>query len=488
VFVHRNRHRRQDRPGGTQPPPAQVELDALVRLIAERIGRALELAELTSPRSNVRVDVQRLLSKVRISKTAPRHLLRVPLTGLVIKRWVAPILIATVVVIAALAWWRAGRSVDTADTAATVTVATRTFSTSVGAIGAIKPQIGAEVQVGSRISGRVARLGANIGDPVEKGQVIAELETAELDAVIAQRRAELKLAESRLAAFATLTPEEIAQAQANVASFAAAATLATEDDARQQLLLADGLVSKAIADAARDRRLAAEAQLEAARRALAVVSVGNAERRRQAEAEVERARAALDSALVDRSFTVLHAPISGVVASVATQEGETVAAGLSAPTFVTIVDLERLQVDAYVDEVDIGRVQPGQSAAFSVDAFPAHDFTGRVSAIYPTATIQDNVVKYIVALEITDDYVGLLRPEMTANVRIELESREVLAIPSRAIRQQDGRSVVYVIVNDRAEARPIRVGWRDGAWAEIVEGLDAGDRVLLDRPVRTEGL
>src|SRR5690606_13414911 len=207
--------------------------------------------------------------------------------------------------------------------------------------------------------------------------------------------AELKLAEARLAAFATLTPEEIAEAEASVASFAAAATLAAEDDARQQVLSADGLVSQAVADAARDRRLAAEAQLEAARRALAVVSVGNTERHRQAEAEVERARAALESALVDRSFTMLHAPISGVIASVATQEGETVAAGLSAPTFVTIVDLERLQVDAYVDEVDIGRVSPGLSATFSVDAFPARDFAGRVSAIYPTATIQDNVVKYI---------------------------------------------------------------------------------------------
>jgi multidrug efflux pump subunit AcrA (membrane-fusion protein) len=403
------------------------------------------------------------------------------------KHWLATILIAILLVTAAVVWWRVGRSVSTADTAATVTVEPRTFSTSIGAIGAIKPQIGAEVQVGSRISGRVARLGANIGDRVDKGQLIAELETAELDALIAQRRAELKLVEARLAAFATLTPEEIAQAEANVASFAAAATLAAEDDARQQLLFADGLVSQSVADAARDRRRAAEAQLEAARRALAVVSVGNAERRRQAEAEVERARAALESALVDRSFTVLHAPISGVIASVATQEGETIAAGLSAPTFVTIVDLERLQVDAYVDEVDIGRVRPDLTATFSVDAFPARDFAGRVSAIYPTATIQDNVVKYIVAVEITDDYFGLLRPEMTANVRIELESRDVLAIPSRAIRQEDGRSVVYIVANGRAEARPIRVGWREGAWAEIAEGLDAGDRVLLDRPVR-EGM
>ena len=85
----------------------------------------------------------------------------------------------------------------------------------------------------------------------------------------------------------------------------------------------------------------------------------------------ERARATLESAFVDRSFTVLRSPIPGIVASVSTQEGETVAAGLSAPTFVTIIDLDRLQLNAYVDEVDIGKIAPGQSTVFAVDAFPA---------------------------------------------------------------------------------------------------------------------
>ena len=214
--------------------------------------------------------------------------------------------------------------------------------------------------------------------------------------------------------------------------------------------------------------------------ALEVVRVGNAEQRKQAEADVERARAALTSALVDRSFTVLQSPIRGVVASVSTQEGETVAAGLSAPTFVTIVDLDRLQLNAYVDEVDIGKIAPGQNVVFTVDAFPARDFSGHVVAIYPTATIQDNVVKYVVAVDIQDDAGALLRPEMTASVRIQLEERNALAVPARAIRREDGRNVVTVLVNDRPERRTLRVGWRDGAWVEVVEGLSAGDRVLVE--------
>jgi macrolide-specific efflux system membrane fusion protein len=363
-----------------------------------------------------------------------------------------------------------------------VTVAPRSFTATVSALGAVKPQIGAEVRVGSRISGRVWRLRANIGDRIGKHQIIAELETAELDALIAQRRAELKLNEAKLAAFDTLAPEELARAQADITRFAAEAKLTSEEWSRQQTLFERLLAPQAAADAARDRNLAAQAQLESAQRALELVRTGNAEGRKQAEADVERARAALESALVDRSFTVLHSPIAGVVASVSTQEGETVAAGLSAPTFVTIVDLDRLQLNAYVDEVDIGKIAPGQPVRFTVDAFPARDFKGRVAAIYPTATIQDNVVKYVVAVEIEDGYEGLLRPEMTANVRIQLDERPVLAVPARAIRRENGRSVVYVQVGDKIEARPVRAGWRDGPWVEIAQGLVAGDRVLVDPP------
>jgi multidrug efflux pump subunit AcrA (membrane-fusion protein) len=395
---------------------------------------------------------------------------------------VIPALAAALVGMSLVVWLRAGDS-DETTSATEVAVGPRTFSTTVVAVGAVKPRIGSEVRVGSRISGRVWKLRANIGDRVERGQIIAELETAELDALTAQRRAELKLAEARLAAFATIAPEEEARARADVARFEAEITLTAEELARQQALLERELVPRAAADAARDRHAVAEAELESAGRTLELVRAGHTEGRKQAQADVERARAALESATVDRSFTILRSPIAGVVASVATQEGETIAAGLNAPTFVTVVDLERLQVNAYVDEVDIGKIDDGQQATFTVDAFPARDFKGRVAAIYPTATIQDNVVKYVVALDIDEEYAGLLRPEMTASVRIDLDQRTVLAVPTRAIRQEGGRSVVRVVVDGGGtEARLVRVGWRDGPWAEITEGLVEGDRILLDAP------
>jgi multidrug efflux pump subunit AcrA (membrane-fusion protein) len=404
-----------------------------------------------------------------------------------VRRRFALSLVAAVIGLAVLiAWLGAGGRQDAQASNEVITVTPRTFTATVVAVGAVKPQIGAEVRVGSRVSGRVWRLRANIGDRVEKGTVLAELETAELDALRAQRSAELALARARRAALDTLAPDQEARAVAAVRRSEAEATLASEELQRQQTLLEKGVAPRATADAARDRHAVSQADLESARRASDLVRTENVEQRKQADAEIERARAALESASVDRSFTVLRAPISGVVASVSTQEGETVAAGLSAPTFVTIVDLDRLQLNAYVDEVDIGKITAGQSVTFTVDAFPARDFKGQVGAIYPSATIQDNVVKYIVAIDIADTYGGLLRPEMTASVRIQLEERTALAVPTRAIRREAGRSVVYVVNGEESAARFVRVGWRDGPWTEIAHGVAAGERILVDAPTSTE--
>jgi RND family efflux transporter MFP subunit len=357
------------------------------------------------------------------------------------------IVLIAIAIVASLAWWNLGpRESSTEVVVETVDAAVREFSTTVVAIGAVKPQVGAEVRVGSRISGRLERLHANIGHRVERGQILAELESADLKALVARHEAAVAMAEAR-----------ITDAQARL-------RFAETVHERQHSLFANNSTSRqALEEAVREHELTA-AGLEVAFR------------------ERDLARAELDQARTNLSYATILAPISGVVASVATQEGETVAAGFDAPTFVVILDLDRLQVDTYVDEVDIGKIQVGQRGAFTVDAFPARDFNGRVSAIYPTATIQDNVVKYVVALDIDDDPDGLLRPEMTASGRIHLDSRRVLAVPTRSIRQEGGRSVVYVLEGDRPQMRPVRVGWRDGAWAEIVEGLSAGERVALDLP------
>lgn len=350
------------------------------------------------------------------------------------------------VAIAAVTWWKAGQR-QPATGPATARVARRDFASAVQATGAVKPQVGAEVRVGARISGKLQRLHANIGDTVKQGQTLAELDKADLEAVVAQRRADVAVGEARVA------------------------------DAEARLKLAGLELERA--QSLRTNQIASQQELDSAGMTFTVAQAAL----RLAQRQVEAAKAALQEAEARLSYATILAPISGVIGSVSTQEGETVSAGLSAPTFVTLIDLNRLQVDAFVDEVDIGKVRLGQHALFTVDAFPGKEFEGKVAAIYPKAVLQENVVNYDVVLEIQTPYAGLLRPDMTANVTIFLEARTgVLALPAQAVKREGGKNLVYVSSGGQVEAREVKVGWKDGQWIEIASGVPEGQTVLLDAP------
>jgi RND family efflux transporter MFP subunit len=228
----------------------------------------------------------------------------------------------------------------------------------------------------------------------------------------------------------------------------------------------------------------ARASLDLARKALALAKAAHAARLAELKAAVDRAKAVAAKAEVTLSFATIRAPLSGVVASVSTQEGETVAAGLSAPTFVTIIDLDRLQVDAFVDEVDIGKIRVGQKALFTVDAYPAEEFAGQVAAIYPKAVIQENVVNYDVVLTVDEQEGCTLRPDMTASVTLFLARREgVLAVPSAALQRKEGETVVTVLDAGVASEVAVKTGWKDGPWIEVLAGLTEGQTVLLPLPL-----
>jgi macrolide-specific efflux system membrane fusion protein len=198
------------------------------------------------------------------------------------------------------------------------------------------------------------------------------------------------------------------------------------------------------------------------------------------EAEVRQAEANLEFAQIQLEYTKIRAPIPGVVASVSTQEGETVAASFASPTFVTIIDLDRLEVWAYVDETDIGRIEKGQTAQFTVDTYSDVEFEGTVVAVYPSAEIQDNVVNYVTIIRISNEQGKTLRPEMTTTVNIFLEKREnVLAVPNKAIRRERGRKFVYVLEGREPVQRWVTVGWKDNDYTEISEGLEENEDVIL---------
>lgn len=366
----------------------------------------------------------------------------------------------------------------------TSVVARRDLSATVVATGTIRAMVGAEVKVGSRIPGRVEELAVQVGDRVKAGQVIARLEQDDLRAAVEKARADLAAAEARLATVRNgARTQELQTAEAALRQAEANRLLAQVNLDRYRSLYQDGGIALQVVDtAARDFDVAL-AQVRAAREQLSLTREKyTAEDLRYAEAQVEQARAALRIAQANLGYATITAPMSGVVASVSTQQGETVISGSAAaqaPTFVTIIDLSRLQVDAYVDETDIGKVRVGQDATFSVDAFPDREFVGKVTAIYPKALIQQNVVTYDVVIAI-ENREGLLRPDITANTTITVAKREkVLAVPNQAVRREDGERVVFVQEGDRPVRRPVKTGWKDKSFTEILGGLKEGDRVVV---------
>lgn len=327
-------------------------------------------------------------------------------------------------------WPREQEPVDNGSSQ-TARVGLGTLEETVNATGVIRPMVGAEINVGSRISGTVVNLPVEVGDQVTVGELLAELDSAALEAAADQVRADVALALPRIA-------------------------LAESTLARRQQLAENGLAS------AQD--------LDTALRDLAV---------ERAQLEVSQAR--LRTARINLGYSRITAPIPGVVAEVRTREGETVAADFSSPTFVTIVDLDRLEVLAYVDETDIGRVYVGQRARFSVDTYPETNFSAAVVAIQPKAELQNSVVNYVVRLkfEPAQDYV--LRPEMTAHVRLVVASRDnALTVPRAALKRRDG--LQYVVVERSGEwvEQEVRTGWRSASSIEILSGLENGEILELN--------
>jgi len=241
------------------------------------------------------------------------------------------------------------------------------------------------VQVGSQVSGIIARLHADFNSKVRKGQLLAELDPTPFEARVAQQRADLLQAEVQT-------------------------RRAKLDHDRQRRLLDEGLAPQSDYDAAKATFDATQAQ-------------------------VDQATAALHQAQTDLQYTKIVSPIDGVVVARQYDVGQTVAASFQAPTLFTIAqDLTKMQVQADVDQSDIGRVKEGQAARFTVDAYPDEQFRATISQIRLNASVNQNVITYPVILSVPNPD-EKLRPQMTADVSIEVAKVEdVLRVPNAALR------------------------------------------------------
>jgi HlyD family secretion protein len=363
----------------------------------------------------------------------------------------------------------------------------------VGATGTL--QAVTTVQVGSQVSGNIMSLGADFNSTVKKGQVVARLEPSAYEARLAQMNA------------------NYASAVANVERTQAALEDAKQKFDRARSLKDEGLLPQSDYETAQSTYQGAVAQVKANQAAV-----------KQAEANVSQAQ-------VDLAHTVITAPIDGVVIARNVDVGQTVAASLQAPVlFVIANDLTHMEVNASIDEADIGRVKADQEVSFRVDSYPTRDFSGTVSQVRLQPVVSQNVVTYNTIISVANPDQKLM-PGMTATVSVVTTKREgVIRLPAAALRFRPegfeepvsargaggipgagsggregrsrgegrsgrtggadrgagadggsaGRPGTVFVLDEKGQPQPtrVRVGLSDGRFTEVVEGVSEGARVI----------
>lgn len=319
------------------------------------------------------------------------------------------------------------------------------------------------VAVGSQVSGIIASLGTDFNLTVKRGQVIATLDQAIFQSQVDQARATT----IRLTS-------DVEQASVQL------------EDAQLKLKRAEQLAAA---------QLLAQQDVDTARSAARVAAAALT----GAKAQLSQAEAALTQSTVNLSHTVVASPTDGIVLSRDVEVGQTVSAGLQAPTlFVIARDLTRLELQARVDESDVGSVKPGARVVFTVDAYPRKPFTGTVRLVRLQPVTVQNVVTYTTIIDVPNAN-GELRPGMTSTVSIETaRADDTLRVPTAALRFQPGddvlqhfpadaaansgdprRSAIWQLVEGRLREIPVTVSVSDGTQVAVAaDSLVEGAQIV----------
>ncbi|WP_428898112.1 HlyD family secretion protein [Parelusimicrobium proximum] len=306
----------------------------------------------------------------------------------------------------------------------------------VEASGTISPV--AKTDVGTQVSGTISRLYVDYNSVVKKGDMLAELDPALLEAAVTQQQAALMKSES------TLRNDE-----------------RTYD--RYKKLYKQDFVAKSELDSAETQYLSSKASYI-------------------------QAKASLDKAQTDLSYSKIISPVDGIVISRAVDEGQTVAASFQTPTlFVVAQDLTKMQIEVKVSEADIIKVKEGQAVVFSIDGYPQEEFKGEVRQVRLEAETVQGMVAYTVVISV-DNHDLKLKPGMTANVTIITEEKkDVLLVPNAALRyvpksvtQRFQSRGVWVVYNGAPERVEIKLGIMDDKNTEVLDSdLEEGEPVII---------
>jgi len=269
------------------------------------------------------------------------------------------------------------------------------------------------VQVGSQVSGNIQWLGADFNTIVRKGQKIAELDPSLFQAQVEQASANLAQARANLV-----------KAESDLERTKVQLTDAQQKYTRAKELAAKSLLPQSELDAAKIAVDSAQASLSSQQATVA-----------QAQAAVTQSQASVNQNKVNLQHTIITAPIDGIITQRSVDVGQTVAASLQSPTlFIIAADLTKMQVNANIDEADVGRIRPGQHVTFHVDAYPTETFEGTVSQIRLQPVVVQNVTTYGTVIDVPNPQLKL-KPGMTATVKVEIAKRtDVLRVPNTALR------------------------------------------------------
>jgi len=351
------------------------------------------------------------------------------------------------------------------------------LTVTVTATGTLEPVN--QVDVGSELSGIIDTVEVDFNDKVQRGQVLARLDTDRLQAQMLESRAALQSSEAK-----------VTEAQATV--------------------LETRLVFERCGKLA-ERQLCATGDLDAARAAYARAKANET----SARAQVAEARATLDGKETELAKAEIRSPIDGLVLLRQIEPGQTVAASLQAPILFTLAeDLAQMELHVAVDEADVGRIAEGQTAEFTVDAWPERNFPARITQVRFAPRTVEGVVTYETVLAV-DNADLALRPGMTATAVITVQQlQDAVLVPNAALRftppqseaaqprqrgafgmlfprppmgqrrsntDRNGGQKVWVLRAGKPEAVPVKTGVSDGRLTEIKSGeLRTGDQVVVD--------
>ena len=390
------------------------------------------------------------------------------------KRFYIAIVLAVIVVGAAAGFAVKGASTDI-DPTKLVTAEPGTMVKSVVATGKIEPTT--KVEIKSRANGIIEKLPVDVDSDVKAGDVLAELDKEQLQAVLRSAEANLQAARAALAGAQAALKKNIVEAEGPDVEFARRNFERAGKLYNQKLISQSQLDDAHSAiDVAENRKRAAQSQLTVSEATIA-----------QAQAQVAQAKAAADQAAESLAYATIRAPIRATVLSRDVEIGSPVSSilnlGANATLVMTLGDIQQVFVRGKVDEAVIGRVRLSQPARIRVETFKDRVFNGRVTQISPLGVEKDNVTSFEVKVSIENPGQEL-KANMTANAEIVLEEHpNALLIPEAAVTYDAQKAASVMIVAPGAKTgkkkMPIKVGVGNGTKIEVLDGLKAGDKLVL---------